>query len=282
MILIKKITQLSPVVLQSGKTIRNYSHQPYAVSSESCNIFIFVLSGTGIHEVNGCRRTLTPGTMEIIPPYMHQVIENNSDISLELIYIYFDLFEMEAPVSHKDKNRPLSANEMYFADKCCYKISTKHLERVTTLCAQIEETGRADNTHLHLMQKQRMLELIALFLDEMDIAEQSTLYSKIDYVFRAMQYIEAHYCDASLCAKSTAKYLGLSTDYLSKLFVSQAHTTLSEYIRLLRISRAKELLYIDTSIASVSEKCGFSTVQSFCRTFKSIEHVTPGEFIKAR
>ncbi len=277
---IKKITQISPVVLHSGKTIRHIRHLPYAVSSESCNIFIHVLNGSGIHEVNGCRRTLTPGTMEIIPPYMHQIIENHSDEPLELIYIYFDLFETETPVSHKDKNRPLSSNEMYFADKCCYKIATKHLARITEICKCINETKKAGDDSHHLLLKQKMLELIALFLDENEIAEESTLHHKTDYVFRAMQYIEAHFSDSSLCAKSTANYLGLSTDYLSKLFKSQAHTTLSEYIRLLRISRAKELLYIDNSVASVAAKCGFSSVQSFCRTFKELENTTPGKHIK--
>lgn len=282
MITIKKITQISPVVLHSGKSIRNLKHMPYAVSSESCNVFVFVLSGTGIHDVNGCRRTLTPGTMEIIPPYMHQVIENNSHIPLELIYIYFDLFETETPVSHKDKNRPLSANEMYFADKCCYKISTKHITRATELCKQIAEVPKATDTYQHLLQKQRLLELITLFLDEKEIAEENSLHLQKDYVFRAMQYIEFHYGDATLCAKNVAKYLDLSTDYLSKLFKSQTHTTLSEYIRLLRIARAKELLYIDTSITSVATKCGFSSVQSFCRTFKSLEGSTPGALIKER
>ena len=255
---------------------------PYAVSSESCNVFVFVLSGTGIHDVNGCRRALTPGTMEIIPPYMHQVIENNSNIPLELIYIYFDLFETETPVSHKEKNRPLSSNEMYFADKCCYKISTKHRKRAEFLCVQIAEAPKATDTYQHLLQKQRLLELITLFLDEKEIAEENSLHLQKDYVFRAMQYIEFHYGDATLCAKNVAKYLDLSTDYLSKLFKSQTHTTLSEYIRFLRIARAKELLYIDNSITSVATKCGFSSVQSFCRTFKSIEHSTPGELIKER
>lgn len=279
---IKRITQISPVVLHCGKTIRNCNHQPYAISSESCNIFIYVLQGNGIHEVNGCRRRLTPGTMEIIPPYMHQIIENNSDQPLELIYIYFDLFETETPVSHKDKNRPLSSNEMYFADKCCYKIATKHTYRISELCTRILETKNSDDIVSHLIQKQRMLELIALFSDEKEIAEQSALNHDTNYVFRAMQYIEAHYGDVSLCAQSTAEYLGLSTDYLSKLFKLQAHTTLSEYIRLLRISRAKELMYIDSSVASVASKCGFSSVQSFCRTFKAIEHTTPGEHIKQK
>jgi len=213
---------------------------------------------------------------------MHQVIENYKSEPLELIYIYFDLFETQLPVSHKDKNRPLSVNEMYFADKCCYKIATKHPARILKLCTQILESERINDITFRLLEKQKMLELIALFTDEEEIAEVSTPNHKTDYVFRAMQYIEAHYGDASLCAKSTARYLGLSTDYLSKLFKTQAHTTLSEYIRLLRISRAKELMYIDTSVASVAAKCGFSSVQSFCRSFKEVEHITPGEHIKQK
>lgn len=275
----KKIIQASPAVLHCGKTIRNCTHLPYVISSESCNIFIYVLSGNGIHEVNGCRRVLSTGTLEIIPPYMHQVIENYSDEPLEIIYIYFDLFETETEVSHKDKNRPLSSNEMYFADKCCYKIAQKHRSRIAELCLQILKAGASEILLYRLFQKQRMLELIALFLDEQEIAEGGTVMPQNDYVFRAMQYIEANYGDASLCAKSTAQYLGITTDYLSRLFKAQAHITLSDYIRSLRISRAKELFYIDTSIASVAEKCGFSSVQSFCRTFKNLENVTPGNYI---
>ena len=262
--------------------MRHQTHQPSAISSESCNIFVFVLKGSGIHEVNGCRRVLSPGTMEIIPPYMHQLIENHSKEPLELIYIYFDLFESESPVSHKEKNRHISSGEMYFADKCCYKIAVKHASRINELCTQLLNTQKSNDVTQILLQKQKMIELIALFLDEEEIAESITTYPKIDYVFRAMQYIEAHYGEPTLCAKSTAKYLGLNTDYLSRLFQMHAHTTLSEYIRSLRISRAKELLYIDNSIASVALKCGFSSVQSFCRTFKNLELITPGEHIKRK
>ena len=277
---IKSITRISPVVLHCGQTVRHQNNQPYVISSESCNVFIYVVSGNGIHEVNGCRRVLSPGTMEIIPPYMHQVIKNYSKEPLNLIYIYFDLFETESPVSHKEKDRPLSVNEIYFADKCCYKISAKHQERIKELCTQLLEAEKSDELVYHLLQKQKMLELIALFLDEKEIAKTDNARPQIDYVFRAMQYIEAHYGDPSLCAKSTAQYLGLNTEYLSRLFQTHAHTTLSEYIRSLRISRAKELFYINNSVAEVASKCGFSSTQSFCRTFKSHLNITPGEYIK--
>ena len=275
----KSITQISPTVHHCGKTIRNKHHIPYTQSSESCNLFIYVVKGTGIHEVSGRRRVLSPATMEIIPPYMHQVIYTYSEEDLEIIYIYFDLFEPDIPISHKAKKRPLSLNELFFVDKCCYKIAIREPQRIQQLCEQLLYTPSSAIATDKLRTKQRMLELLILFLEENEISEPPSKQLPANHVFRAMQYIEMHYDDENLCAKSVAQYLGLNTDYLSRLFDHQVHNTLSSYIRELRIARAKELLYIDDSITSVAIKCGFSSVQSFCRTFKASEGISPGQYL---
>ena len=160
----KSITQISPAVHHCGKTIRNKYRIPYTQSCESCNLFIYVVKGTGIHEVSGRRRVLSPGTVEIIPPYMHQVIYTYSEEELEIIYIYFDLFEPDTPVSHKAKKRPLSMNELFFVDKCCYKIAVNQAERIHELCNQLLLTWSTDKEIGMLRNKQRMLELLILFL----------------------------------------------------------------------------------------------------------------------
>ena len=275
----KSITQISPAVHHCGKTIRNKYHIPYTQSSESCNLFIYVVKGTGIHEVSGRRRVLSPGTVEIIPPYMHQVIYTHTEEDLEIIYIYFDLFESDAPVSYKMKKRPLSMNEFFFVDRCCYKIAVRQSERIHELCEELLHARSLNSETELLRNKRRMLELLILFLEEDEITESPADQLPFHHVFRAMQYIEMHYDDVNLCAKSAAMYLGLNSDYLSRLFYEQVHKTLSSYIRELRIARAKELLHIDDSITSVASKCGFSSVQSFCRTFKALEGVTPGQYL---
>lgn len=167
-----------------------------------------------------------------------------------------------------------------FVNKCCYKLASRHLERIQELCNQLFMLPSTASILEQLRQKHIMLELLIHFLEEDEITENHVNLPQINHVFKAIQYIEMHYSDISLCAASVSSYLGLHHDYLSRLFKEQIHTTLSGYIRKLRIARAKELLYIDHSIAAVAVKCGFSSVQSFCRTFKAIEQMTPGQYME--
>lgn len=272
---------LSPYIYSMGRTVRNKNLLPYTVSMECCNVFIFVTNGKAVHEVNGRKRILEKGTLEIIPPFFHQAIYAQNEADTEIYYIYFDLFEKNDVhiTERKPSNNDVRQGELYFIDKSSCKKAGHNFERINGLVNSIQNSFEKDDEWSFLERKSYMLELLTLFFRAECYYEDGDTEYAFGHVGRAIRYIEKNYGDKKLCSKNVAGYLDLNTEYLSKLFIKQVHTSLSEYIRTTRISRAKELFLLNRNIEKVADMCGFSSVQSFCRTFKKCTGITPSNYI---
>lgn len=74
-----------------------------------------------------------------------------------------------------------------------------------------------------------------------------------------------------------AKFMHFSEAYFSKYFKKQAGMTFSQYLNVVRIEKAVEILNSESEVktADVMRRCGFSTIRSFNRTFKEITGYTP-------
>jgi len=99
------------------------------------------------------------------------------------------------------------------------------------------------------------------------------------YVQTAKNYVADHYEKSGITLKSTAEYVGVNSAYLSKLFKSECGESYIDYLNNYRIEKAKELLSnTHASVKEVGYMVGFSNVQTFIRTFKKNEGVTPGRY----
>ncbi len=279
---LKGLYNVSPFVYSCGKTVRNKNVQPHSVSSECCNVFIFVTKGKAVHRVDGRDRILEKGTLEIIPPFFHQVIYAENAEDTEIVYIYFDLFEKSNTSAYEKKPsiNDISAKELYFIDKPSCKNAGEYYNEVKLLTEQISASYQSGNEFSAIERKSLMLKLLIIFMKSKEYGESDGAKTSFGYVAKAIRYIEKNMGDTALCAKEVASYIGLNTEYLSKLFLKQIHISLSEHIRNTRISRAKEFFLLCRNVEDVSSKCGFSSVQSFCRTFKAATGVTPTGYIK--
>ena len=71
----------------------------------------------------------------------------------------------------------------------------------------------------------------------------------------------------------------LSGPYLSRYFKDQMGMNFADYLCRLRIAQAKELMKDSSlSIQEISARVGYNSSNSFIRTFKRYESVTPGQF----
>jgi AraC-like DNA-binding protein len=97
-----------------------------------------------------------------------------------------------------------------------------------------------------------------------------------------LEYIRIHYRD-SLTLSDLAEQFHLSSKYLSRYFKEKFHITISEYIRHLRMTHAKELLETtDLSITEVAAQSGFSGVSFFIRQFTEANGCSPRKWKQAR
>ncbi|MBX4823361.1 AraC family transcriptional regulator [Klebsiella grimontii] len=91
-------------------------------------------------------------------------------------------------------------------------------------------------------------------------------------------HIDSHY-HTDISRESGAETFNISPGYLSRLFSKESDVKFNEYLKLARITRSKALL-INTNlkINEVSEKCGFTDTNYFCKVFRDINDCTPLEY----
>jgi len=79
-----------------------------------------------------------------------------------------------------------------------------------------------------------------------------------------------------------ASELKISVSYASILFKNKYSKNFKEYLNYFRIQKAKQLLFFnkDIKVKDLSEMVGFTNVNTFIRVFKSIENISPGEYLK--
>jgi len=99
---------------------------------------------------------------------------------------------------------------------------------------------------------------------------------KLNGVF---EYMNKHLWETELDNRILAEHFNLSISYFRSLFKKTYNIAPMDYLRNLRIEKAKEmLLYSDFSVTLICEKCGFSNLYSFSRTFKTNVGISPFNF----
>lgn len=96
----------------------------------------------------------------------------------------------------------------------------------------------------------------------------------------ALDYIQEHYAEP-LDLKKVAKVAGFSAPYFSELFAREQKVPFENYVRNLRLERAKQLLAAsDLEVTRVAELSGFNSLQYFSRVFRAAVGVVPREYRK--
>lgn len=97
-------------------------------------------------------------------------------------------------------------------------------------------------------------------------------------VEKIKRYIALH-IDEELSRQYIADYIGLSPDYIVKLFKKETGLSISDYILRERINLAKELLSMtDTTISNIALTVGFSNFSYFSTLFKKEVSMTPQDY----
>ena len=101
----------------------------------------------------------------------------------------------------------------------------------------------------------------------------------MDVCVRVRNYIEENYSDEQLTVTFLGDMTGVDSSYLSKKFKEKYDCTISEFITNTRILNAKvQLKSTKLSIKEIAENNGFVNSNSFIRTFKRNEGLTPGAY----
>ena len=96
-----------------------------------------------------------------------------------------------------------------------------------------------------------------------------------------MNYFEQKVLDPDFSLKRMAEYFSMSDSNISRFFKQEAGKNFSDIIVQYRINEAKMLLSnSDLHIREIVTRVGYFDVSSFCRKFKRVVGMTPGEYRK--
>ncbi|TXK77637.1 AraC family transcriptional regulator [Paenibacillus sp. N3.4] len=91
-------------------------------------------------------------------------------------------------------------------------------------------------------------------------------------------FIENNYAK-DIYLESIANEIGLSAKYVSRLFKETTGTSITDYISIIRMAKAKELLTeTELKINEIAERIGMNSRTTFLRMFKKHEGISPADY----
>lgn len=97
-------------------------------------------------------------------------------------------------------------------------------------------------------------------------------------IYHVRQYVRQHY-DEDVSLTKLADYVHVNATYLSHVFKQETGQNLADYIREIRLEKAKEFLRKpDLKVNEISRRLGFQTPAYFSYFFKKCTGVSPREF----
>jgi len=108
---------------------------------------------------------------------------------------------------------------------------------------------------------------------------QSLDDTKIDKVDTAIKFIKENY-HRNINLTYVANHVSLNYNYFSNVFHQKTGMRFVEYLNLLRINRAKELLGNSENISEIAKEVGYASHKHFTRIFKAFVGVSPYDYRK--
>jgi AraC-like DNA-binding protein len=129
-----------------------------------------------------------------------------------------------------------------------------------------------------------LVDLLALAVEGGPHGSKSNSAVRVATFRRIKLYIRENALSADFTARDIATHLNISERYVQSLF-QDAGTTVRDYIKMLRLSRAQEMLssprHNRKSITEIAYECGFPNSAYFSTAFREQTMQTPTEYRKS-
>lgn len=165
-------------------------------------------------------------------------------------------------------------------------VLTKEVCRLLEELYEINQEVKNETKYLIMSD---MYRLVACFMKYLPKKNHNQEYSE-NYSVRSKQtmmtlhkifkYVDENFT-STISIEDVAKAIGFSPSYFSRFFKWHTGQTFMEFLREYRINKAKIILLNEKlPIIEVSEKAGFSSLNTFYRAFKLQEGISPLQYQK--
>lgn len=219
------------------------------------------------------RFTVAEGCTTLIPPMCSHEIpaDENHERTAMTITVGMSLLKRH----FSDFSRMATTPQVFDLRKPEYQ----HIYPLFMECAQTLMEGRAPSD---LLIMGNILKIFAYLFDSSDIAPCESTgtanYLMIENVEKALELIYYNYKEA-LSVEYVAALTGYSKSNFCKIFKKVVGESFHRALNRQRASNAAGLLRAtDMAVADIAAEVGFSEAKVFCRVFKSIYGITPGQY----
>jgi AraC-like DNA-binding protein len=240
---------------------------------------ILIESGSSQYDIEGKKYAASAGTLVVISRLeRHEIRIHERPYVRRFLLIDPDFYQraVQDPVlASLFRNRPPDYRHAVKLDGPEYLRIRDRLER-------IHAEARGD-CPFRSEALSAMLELLAVELfrihPELFAAPQARRGS--ERILEAQSLIEARYLEPDLDVPTLATAVFCSPDYLSHSFRRATGYSVMQYVQLLRIAHAKDLLVrTDLPVCGVCRESGFGDASHFIRAFRGSTGTTPLQFRK--
>lgn len=122
--------------------------------------------------------------------------------------------------------------------------------------------------------------LLTLLMEQSWHPESMTVSKKRLELSIIKDYLDEHYTEKVILGDLAAKFF-INKFYMTKIFKETYGTTISNYLILKRITRAKQLLrFTDMTVDEIGNAVGMGDANYFSRAFRKVEGVSPRAYRK--
>lgn len=258
------------------------------------NVFTYIASGSADFILDGIRYPLHTGNAIIIPPYMTHMIVSKGTEPLVQYIIHFDFFETEErkKLVHKDvldeADKQLNAanGENLLGDRVVIsEIPESERNRLMIRYLNLTREFNGNRPWRELMMKAYCMDILVTTLRNcVDIGRGTNNDARKSkswiHIENAIDYILSCDLHGNLDNDSIASAIGVSPNYLTRVFQTHLGISLHKYIMNVRVERAQQLLLSGkVNVTEVANMTGFSSIHVFSKSFKSIIGISPSQFL---
>lgn len=241
---------------------------PYFTERENLNSFliIYTLSGKGLLKYRNKTFQLLQGSAVFLNCMDYHYYECLSGQSWEFLWLHFNGSSALGYFEEFIKNdfRILNGLDSFFMEST--------LRRILSLTVK-------KDLHAEILVSGLIVEILTRLLIE-NSSENLSLGFMPSYLKDVLREMENHFQE-TLTLDMLSEKFNISKFHLSREFKRYIGTTPNEYLILIRLNHAKELLkYSEQTVEEIAYSCGFHHVSHFINLFKKHEKNTPLQYRK--
>lgn len=254
------------------------------------HVFTYILSGTAEFLVDGVKYHVKQGDVIIIAPFQTHVILSMGEEPLMQYIMHFDLYSDDERMNLRHQSAldrgdlpQLPEREKKMREKVFVTtVPELHRHELQTLFLKMYQEFSEKKSGSALAAKAYCIQLLLMSMRMSgNVAMEKEVPSlSWKHIAKAIEYINLNYSSEKTDNESISAAVGVTPNYLTKIFRAHLGYSLHQYVTHFRIEKAQELMNSSKyTITEIANKTGFSGIHVFSKTFRSVTGMSPSHFL---